>query len=228
MLVRPSDAARVAGDGRSKEDRQALSRHGEFFLLIGGIETLLMRMQLAEPRLGLLSSEAHNQFMSMHGTTPRCLRRRWTTTYNQGLTADLSFSVEEMLPRKRCGRIVALHAEPNSLETSSRGETSFERFISRDAFRAGRRFSNSSSRHSSSCRGHESLLPTSALLHPRTVFLKLRELRNSWQLRLATSWNVSFCPRRVARTWRFAEISALLRRTFGAAQVVRRVDQAYV
>jgi cytochrome c oxidase subunit 1/cytochrome c oxidase subunit I+III len=35
------------------------------FLLIGGIEALLMRMQLAGPWLGLLSSEAYNQFMSM-------------------------------------------------------------------------------------------------------------------------------------------------------------------
>lgn len=39
------------------------------FLLIGGIEALLMRAQLAGPNLDLLAPEVYNQFMTMHGTT---------------------------------------------------------------------------------------------------------------------------------------------------------------
>lgn len=39
------------------------------FLLIGGVEALAMRIQLAAPNVGLLSPEAYNQIMSMHGTT---------------------------------------------------------------------------------------------------------------------------------------------------------------
>lgn len=40
-----------------------------FFLLIGGLEALLMRVQLAQPELKLLSPDAYNQLFSMHGTT---------------------------------------------------------------------------------------------------------------------------------------------------------------
>jgi len=39
------------------------------FLLIGGVEALVMRAQLAWPNLTLVPPEAYNQFMSMHGTT---------------------------------------------------------------------------------------------------------------------------------------------------------------
>lgn len=39
------------------------------FLLVGGIEALVMRVQLARPELGLLSPEAYNQMFTMHGTT---------------------------------------------------------------------------------------------------------------------------------------------------------------
>lgn len=39
------------------------------FLFIGGIEALVLRTQLAGPNLDLISSEAYNQFMTMHGTT---------------------------------------------------------------------------------------------------------------------------------------------------------------
>lgn len=40
-----------------------------FFLIIGGIEALLMRVQLAQPELNVLSPDAYNQLFSMHGTT---------------------------------------------------------------------------------------------------------------------------------------------------------------
>jgi cytochrome c oxidase subunit I+III len=39
------------------------------FFLLGGIEALLMRMQLAQSNLDVLSAEAYNQFFTMHGTT---------------------------------------------------------------------------------------------------------------------------------------------------------------
>ncbi|MFP5276821.1 MAG: cbb3-type cytochrome c oxidase subunit I [Acidobacteriota bacterium] len=38
-------------------------------MLIGGVEALVMRIQLAEPSLRVLSPEAYNQFFSMHGIT---------------------------------------------------------------------------------------------------------------------------------------------------------------
>ncbi|MCB9106347.1 MAG: cytochrome c oxidase subunit I [Anaerolineales bacterium] len=40
-----------------------------FFLLIGGVEALLIRVQLARPENHFLSPELYNQFFTMHGTT---------------------------------------------------------------------------------------------------------------------------------------------------------------
>ena len=42
---------------------------GMLFFILGGIEALLIRLQLAGPRLDLLSAEAYNQLFSMHGIT---------------------------------------------------------------------------------------------------------------------------------------------------------------
>jgi cytochrome c oxidase subunit 1 len=39
------------------------------FLLLGGIEALLMRLQLARPDGGVVGSDAYNQLFTMHGTT---------------------------------------------------------------------------------------------------------------------------------------------------------------
>src|SRR3954464_14355543 len=39
------------------------------FFLIGGIEALLMRIQLAVPRNDFLSPQAYNALFTMHGTT---------------------------------------------------------------------------------------------------------------------------------------------------------------
>jgi cytochrome c oxidase subunit I len=39
------------------------------FLVIGGIEALVLRVQLAQPDLKILSPDAYNQLFSMHGTT---------------------------------------------------------------------------------------------------------------------------------------------------------------
>jgi len=40
-----------------------------FFFIVGGIESLLMRIQLAQPNGTFLSPEAYNQIFTMHGTT---------------------------------------------------------------------------------------------------------------------------------------------------------------
>ena len=40
-----------------------------FFLLIGGVEALLIRLQLAAPEGQVLSADAYNQVYTMHGTT---------------------------------------------------------------------------------------------------------------------------------------------------------------
>jgi cytochrome c oxidase subunit 1 len=39
------------------------------FFLIGGIEALLIRAQLATPNADVLSADAYNQLFTMHGTT---------------------------------------------------------------------------------------------------------------------------------------------------------------
>ena len=40
-----------------------------FFFLIGGVEALLMRIQLGTPENTFLSPEKYNQIFTMHGTT---------------------------------------------------------------------------------------------------------------------------------------------------------------
>ena len=39
------------------------------FFLVGGLEALLMRIQLGTPEITFLSPEAYNQIFTMHGTT---------------------------------------------------------------------------------------------------------------------------------------------------------------
>ncbi len=40
-----------------------------FFFLVGGLEALLIRIQLARPNNAFLSAEVYNQIFTMHGTT---------------------------------------------------------------------------------------------------------------------------------------------------------------
>src|SRR5687768_15473464 len=40
-----------------------------FFMLIGGLEAMLIRIQLAKPHNAFLSAETYNQIFTMHGTT---------------------------------------------------------------------------------------------------------------------------------------------------------------
>lgn len=42
---------------------------GFFFFLVGGIEAILIRIQLAKPELDFLVGDAYNQVLTMHGTT---------------------------------------------------------------------------------------------------------------------------------------------------------------
>src|SRR5947209_6735213 len=39
------------------------------FFMLGGVESLLMRVQLSQPNSTVLSSQAYNQLLTMHGTT---------------------------------------------------------------------------------------------------------------------------------------------------------------
>src|SRR4051812_4021275 len=39
------------------------------FLLLGGLEALLIRTQLLRPNLGVVSAETYNALFTMHGTT---------------------------------------------------------------------------------------------------------------------------------------------------------------
>ena len=56
------------------------------FLVIGGIEALIMRVQLAQPEQHLLTPEQYNQLFTMHGMTMiflyacRCCRASATTS----------------------------------------------------------------------------------------------------------------------------------------------------
>ncbi|MDH5234388.1 MAG: cytochrome c oxidase subunit I [Gemmatimonadota bacterium] len=40
-----------------------------FFFLVGGLEAVLIRTQLAKPNMGFVSAETYNQLFTMHGTT---------------------------------------------------------------------------------------------------------------------------------------------------------------
>ena len=40
-----------------------------FFFMVGGVEALLIRLQLAQPNGKLLSASTYNQMFTMHGTT---------------------------------------------------------------------------------------------------------------------------------------------------------------
>src|SRR5215204_1148393 len=40
-----------------------------FFMLVGGLEAMLIRIQLAKPDNAFLSAETYNQIFTMHGTT---------------------------------------------------------------------------------------------------------------------------------------------------------------
>jgi cytochrome c oxidase subunit 1 len=43
--------------------------YSTFFLLVGGAEALLIRIQLAFPRNHVLNAQVYNRFFTMHGTT---------------------------------------------------------------------------------------------------------------------------------------------------------------
>ena len=40
-----------------------------FFFLVGGLEAVIIRTQLAQPNMGFVSAETYNQLFTMHGTT---------------------------------------------------------------------------------------------------------------------------------------------------------------
>jgi cytochrome c oxidase subunit 1/cytochrome c oxidase subunit I+III len=54
---------------RPQGHRQALRRHRDRLLVVGGVEALLIRLQLARPDQAVLTPEAYDQIFSMHGIT---------------------------------------------------------------------------------------------------------------------------------------------------------------
>jgi cytochrome c oxidase subunit I len=59
----------VADDGRPQEDRADVHRYALIFLVIAGVEALLMRIQLAVPNNHFVSPQVFNRLFTMHGTT---------------------------------------------------------------------------------------------------------------------------------------------------------------
>jgi cytochrome c oxidase subunit 1 len=72
-LMRPDHSKSVIIDWLTTVDHKKIGiMYGAialFFLLIGGIEALLIRAQLAVPENDLVSAERYNQLFTMHGTT---------------------------------------------------------------------------------------------------------------------------------------------------------------
>src|SRR5437867_3969610 len=66
------DAPGVLSWLRSVDHKSIAKRYGAtafVFFLLGGVNALFMRMQLARPSNALLGPERYNQLFSMHGTT---------------------------------------------------------------------------------------------------------------------------------------------------------------
>lgn len=69
-MVASTRLAWSAHGGEPPDGRTAIHSHpGIIFLILGGIQALMMRTQLAQPELDLISTELFQQLFSMHGTT---------------------------------------------------------------------------------------------------------------------------------------------------------------
>lgn len=72
-LMRPDHSKRVWVDWLTTVDHKKIGlMYGAIallFLLIGGVEALIIRTQLAIPENDLITAERYNQLFTMHGTT---------------------------------------------------------------------------------------------------------------------------------------------------------------
>ena len=63
------DAARVGDHGRSQALRHHVHVYALVFLVIGGLEAAIMRIQLLHPHNDFVSPQVFNRMFTMHGTT---------------------------------------------------------------------------------------------------------------------------------------------------------------
>ena len=72
-LMRPDHSKSVIIDWLTTVDHKKIGlMYGAialFFLLVGGLEALIIRTQLAIPENDLISAQRYNQLFTMHGTT---------------------------------------------------------------------------------------------------------------------------------------------------------------
>ena len=72
-LLRPDHSKNVFIDWLTTVDHKKIGlMYGTlalFFLLVGGLEALVIRTQLAVPENDLISAQRYNQLFTMHGTT---------------------------------------------------------------------------------------------------------------------------------------------------------------
>ena len=72
-LLRPDHSKNVFIDWLTTVDHKKIGlMYGTlalFFLLVGGLEALIIRTQLAVPENNLISAQRYNQLFTMHGTT---------------------------------------------------------------------------------------------------------------------------------------------------------------
>jgi cytochrome c oxidase subunit 1 len=72
-LTRPDHSKNVFIDWLTTVDHKKIGlMYGTlalFFLLVGGVEALIIRTQLAVPENNLVSAQMYNQLFTMHGTT---------------------------------------------------------------------------------------------------------------------------------------------------------------
>src|SRR5688500_7089551 len=73
LLTRPTSNVKGLADWLTTIDHKKIGiMYGAaalFFMLFGGVEALLIRLQLAAPNQTLLSGDLYNQMFTMHGTT---------------------------------------------------------------------------------------------------------------------------------------------------------------
>jgi cytochrome c oxidase subunit 1 len=62
-------AGRPGSPGRPQEGRHHVRAAALFFFLVGGVEALIVRSQLAVPNGKLISADFYNQAFTMHGVT---------------------------------------------------------------------------------------------------------------------------------------------------------------
>ncbi|MFP5328282.1 MAG: cbb3-type cytochrome c oxidase subunit I, partial [Acidimicrobiia bacterium] len=72
LLRRPSKNSGVVGWLTGVDHKKVGILYGitaMFFFVVGGVEALIIRLQLAQPEQSIVSADTFNQLFTMHGTT---------------------------------------------------------------------------------------------------------------------------------------------------------------